>query len=168
MNPQPKPVAKPKKPRQPLRRSWMRAGKRKTKHARRVREWGRMAFYKSLPCGLLEAMSALEKVSIHQARVWVDFCDGVVEVAHLGPRAGWRRGKDAETAPLCRKHHRDIDGQVGGKAPWYVARGREGQFAVRARLIAQADALWFALDPEQRAEWDARAELRGPVQGEDR
>lgn len=118
-----------------------------------------MLFYKSMPCMLAGGMAMLRTVSTAQARVWVDFCDGPTEAAHLGPRAGFRRCPDNQTAPLCRKHHRQpgIDGNVGGRAKWYVAMNRSDQLRLRQILWTQADLLWLALPDHVRSEWNQRA-----------
>ena len=170
IRPVPKPTKRPPKPRQPLRRgkplerSWMRKGAKKTKHARRAREFGRMAFYSSLWC-MLRDISRAGRLPTPINEV-TQACEGPIEVAHLGDRGatgtgGWRRAPDAKTAPLCRHHHRSIDGRVGGKAPWYVALGREGQRELRADLVLFADLYWQGLTEEGRAHWDAVASSRG-------
>jgi hypothetical protein len=149
----PKPV-KRVKDRKPLKRSRMKASKRGTAHSRRPREWGRLAYYKTLPCDMFASCVAQFPDAL--VMFW-GACLGRTEVAHLGDRAGWRRCPDSETAPLCRHHHQDIDGRIGGRAPWYVALGREGQRALRERLVARADLRWSTLTTNQRQDWNARA-----------
>jgi hypothetical protein len=117
-----------------------------------------MAFYSHLWCMVRElASTGGTWPKYEDAMLAMLACSGPIEVAHLGARAGWRRGKDSETAPLCRQHHRDIDGRVGGRAPWYVALGRDSQRDVREKLVAMAAAYWDYLSDSGRASWDARA-----------
>jgi hypothetical protein len=114
-----------------------------------------MAFYSQLWC-MMRDLARTGNV-VPSAIPDAMNCTGRIEVAHLGSRAGWRRCSDAETAPLCRQHHRDLDGRVGGKASWYVALGRAGQAELRGRLVQFADFYWQTLTPKQRDEWDAKA-----------
>lgn len=141
----------------------MSRGPSKTKHARRPREFGRMAFYSSLWC-MLRDLARGGNIATRDVEAAMA-CDGPIEVAHLGDRGasgtgGWRRCPDAQTAPLCRKHHRGIDGGVGGRARWYVALGRAGQQELREKLVFFADAYWDGLTEAQREEWNARAEAQ--------
>jgi len=41
-------------------------------------------------------------------------CAGVTEAAHVGRRARGRKCDDAETIPLCQRHHRMLDDCIGG------------------------------------------------------
>lgn len=136
----------------------------KTKHGRRPRELGRMAFYSNLWCILRDLAQGgnIEPDLIEVASDCGRGAWGTIEVAHLGDRGakgtgGWRRAPDKLTAPLCRKHHRAIDGTVGGRAPWYVSRGREWQQELRAKLVRFASYYWDGLAPHVRAEWDRKA-----------
>lgn len=189
IRPQPKPVRK-EKPRRPLRarrrpraetaaRASRRAAKaalalpppvapRGTKHARRPRERGRMLFYSRLWC-MLRDIALTGNVEPRLIGVATDCGKGPfwsgIEVAHLGDRGatgtgGWRRAPDDKTAPLCRKHHKAIDGKEGGKAPWYVALGREGHRELRAKLIRFAGYYWDALTDDGRAHWETQAAAR--------
>jgi hypothetical protein len=131
-----------------------------TKHSRRPRERGRMKFYSQLWC-LLRDLANNGNLQPHLVDAGLA-CRGPIEVAHLGDRGatgtgGWRRAPDRATAPLCRKHHRAIDGKVGGKAPWYVALGRHGQQELRAKLVQFAGFYWDGLNDEGRAAWERRA-----------
>lgn len=128
---------------------------RKTKHARRDRELGRMLFYSTLWCILRDMARSgnIEPSRIDAAMA----CDGPIEVAHLGPRAGWRRCGDGKTAPLCRKHHREIDGKIGGRGPWFVSLGRERQLEIREKLTDFADNYWRMLTPAEQQGWDDKA-----------
>jgi hypothetical protein len=169
IRPVPKPVPRPKKPSKPLRSRRRRRPRVEqvqqafpkptrpegTKHRRRAREFGRMAFYAHLWCMLLDLARGGNAEPRHM-EAWLA-CEGPIEVAHLGARAGWRRCSDDQTAPLCRKHHRQIDGKVGGRARWFVELGREGQREVREKLIRFAGYYWDGLTPEGRGEWDRRA-----------
>lgn len=122
-----------------------------------------MAFYSSLWCMLRDLANG---GNIEPRLMSVTLaCGGPVEVAHLGDRGatgtgGWRRAPDKLTAPLCRKHHRAIDGTVGGKAKWYVELGREGQQELREKLVRFAGYYWDGLAPHGREEWDRRAEAQ--------
>jgi hypothetical protein len=156
IRPCPKPVKRVKEPK-PLRaKRWgVSKSKRGTAHGRRERQWGRMMYYKTLPCDMRTTFALVFPFEFEGSRPGV--CFGCIEVAHLGERAGWRRCPDRQTGPLCQRHHRDIDGRIGGRAPWYVALGREGQRALRGRLVARADLRWSTLTGNQRADWEARA-----------
>lgn len=72
-------------------------------------------------------------------------CSGRIEVNHVGPRPLGRKCSDRETAPMCRRHHRD----------W---TDHEGYFAHRAREWRRQFAAWsIAWTTEQIPERDARA-----------
>jgi len=163
----PKPRRAPKEPQRLKRKTPLRAkrwgvsrGPSKTKHARRPRNFARMAFVKTLPCGLADAFFVVAGGLVGAPQP--EACAGHVEAAHLGDRAGFRRCSDDETAPLCRRHHRvpGIDGNVGGRAPWYVALGRDGQRALRAELVSLATEEWEALGEAGRRHWDEMAAAR--------
>lgn len=131
-----------------------------TKHRRRPRELGRMLFYSGLWC-MLRRLARNGNIPPANVAIIMSY-GGPIEVAHLGDRGatgsgGWRRAPDRLTAPLSRDAHRAIDGKVGGKAPWYVALGREGQRELRRLLVLFADNYWQMLTPEGRAEWDRKA-----------
>ena len=64
--------------------------KRKTKHARRERDFDYMTWVKQQRC-LLE----------HEGD-----CSGVIEADHAGERAGFRRADDRTCISLCSHHHR--------------------------------------------------------------
>jgi hypothetical protein len=158
----PKPTRAPK-PRHGLTRSPMRRGKSKTKHGRRVREWGRMAYMKTQPCDVRAAFIATfgdemrARFMVVSGSMFPGPCHGVTEVMHLREQASQHRADDSRTAPGCRKHHLQIDGDLGGCGPWYVALGREGQKALRERLVQRATLRWLTLTGNERADWDARA-----------
>lgn len=145
----------------PMQRTWMRPSARGTKHGRRRRGWGRMAYLASRPCDVIAAFIDLLGVDVVANMVLVPGPhSGKGEVMHLGNKAdpgGRRREDDDDTAKGCKGHHVEIDGDLGGLGRWYVALGREMQHAFRKRLIDRATAAWEALTPEQRADWDARA-----------
>jgi hypothetical protein len=162
----PKPESRPKKPRKAIQRKARIQAKRwgvshgpsKTKHARRPRNFGRMAFVKTLPCGLADAFFVVAGSLTDGPPPGL--CSGPIECMHLGDRAGWRRCSDDETAPGCRTHHRGIDGTVGGRAPWYVALGRDGQRALRAELVSRASEAWGALGEAGQKHWRELAAAR--------
>jgi hypothetical protein len=160
MTPVPKPTKRPPKPRKQLRaKRWgVSKSKRGTAHSRRPREFGRMMYYSTLRCDVATAMEEAFRTTIGcRARSTIGPCHGRVEVMHLRDTASQHRAKDHLTAPGCVRHHHDIDGDLGGRAPWYVALGREGQRALREQLIARADLKWSTLTGAQRADWEARA-----------
>lgn len=136
-----------------------------TKHSRRPRDLGRMLFYSQLWC-MLRDLSRGGNIEPHLMKAAED-CGrgsywGGLEVAHLGDRGatgtgGWRRAPDDKTAPLCRKHHKAIDGKEGGKARWYVAMGRLEQQELRAKLVRFAGYYWDGLSDHGRAHWNELA-----------
>lgn len=139
-----------------------------TAHSRRPREFGKMFFLRTLPCRVREVWLSVVLNAGHNRDGLPEppRCDSIIEVMHLGSkrkRGGWRRADDSETARGCRVHHRGIDGTVGGRGPWYVALGEDGQTELRRRLVALNDAEWLALTPESRALWDeeARRQIAG-------
>jgi len=124
-----------------------------------------MAFYASLWC-ILRDIALTGNIEPHLVEAATACGRGTywsgIEVAHIGDRGatgtgGWRRAPDDKTAPLCRKHHKAIDGKEGGKAPWYVALGRDGQRELRAKLVRFASYYWDGLTDDGRAHWDVRA-----------
>lgn len=154
----PKPVKRPKKSPAPMRRSkpigrksW--GVKRKaggTAHGRRRREPGFVHFCHERGCEL-----ALDAELQHLLSVSHDCSFEPVEFAHLHDLRRYAPGDVG--AGLCRPVHRGIDGKVGGKLPWYVALGYDGQHMIRMRLANRARAAWDALTDEQRAEWERKA-----------
>jgi len=182
IRPQPKPVPRAKKPRKPLRARRWGISRRKqpsqakqairqtgldpssypapafakpispkgTKHRRRVREWGFMHFCHHRGCELRGDAELQRLLGIRHD------CEGRIEFAHLHDRR--RHAPGDIGAGLDRAAHLGIDGKEGGKATWYVALDYTGQHMVRMRLANRARGSWDALTPEQRAEWDRRAE----------
>jgi hypothetical protein len=130
-----------------------------TKHSRRVREWGRMAYERSLGCGVALAFM-LEFRSDGLSFLTPGPCSGGLQYMHLhlGKNAGRRRAPDDSGACGCEKHHQDIDGRIGGKAPWYVAFGFDGQQRLKLRLVTRQRVTWDALGPVEQARWDNYAE----------
>lgn len=124
-----------------------------------------MAFYGSLWC-MLRDLARTGNIEPHLVSECMD-CgvpDGMakaIEVAHLGERPGYRRAPDWTTAPLCWKHHKAIDGKEGGKAPWYVALGRERQLELRQKLWETADHYWRMLTPATQGSWNDLARRTG-------
>lgn len=97
--PQPKPQ-KRVKARKPLRRTKRLRARGKTSHARRPRDFAWMAEVAKLPCAVAHLM------------VGYPPCDGPVQVDHAFGRR--KKSADLMTIPLCRKHHEDKTGRVGG------------------------------------------------------
>jgi hypothetical protein len=113
--------------RTPLRRkARLRAHSKTSKHSRRERDWPYLAFVHTLPC----AARLLTSTGYE--------CDGPIEADHIGGRYG--EDSDKRCIPLCRKHHRQRTGVVGGGglwAGWSLERKREwGWEAVAATLAA--------------------------------
>ena len=144
----PKPV-KVKKPRKPLQRSRMRPSKRGTKHGRRPREAGFMAFCHDRGCEL-----CLD-THLHEVLGIVCLREGPLEFAHLSDLKRYDVGDIG--ACLHQAIHRGIDGKEGGKAPWYVALEKSGQHLFRMRLANRARAAWDRLLPSQQIGWDMKA-----------
>src|SRR6185437_10603841 len=138
---------------EPILRTPIKRGKSKTAHSRRERNYGRMAFVESLPCGVPDAFFVVAGIGIGDLSTGP--CSGRVECMHLGKRAGWRRCSDDETAPGCAKHHRlnGIDGGVGGHGKWYVALGADGQRALKDELVSQATKAWESLGEAGQRHW---------------
>lgn len=139
----------------------------RTKHGRRPRERGRMLFYATLWC-MLRDMGQGGNIEPHLLTAALA-CEGEVQVAHLGERGGrgtggWRRAPDAKSAPLCRKHHDELDGRAGRRArKWFVDMGRVGQQHMKNQLVFFAGAYWNNLAPDQQETWNARALAGGVV-----
>jgi alkylhydroperoxidase/carboxymuconolactone decarboxylase family protein YurZ len=148
----PKPAPRVKAARAPIKRSWMRKGARGTKHSRRPREWGYMAFCHARGCELYLDVATQGMLGFQH------HCQGRLEFAHLSDKKRYDVGDVG--ACLCQTTHKGIDGKVGGKAPWYVALDRTGQRMIRMRLADRARRDWDALTPAQRAHWDDVGELR--------
>lgn len=122
-----------------------------TKHRRRAREFGFMAFCHDRGCELRGDAELQRILGIRH-----DCDDAPIEFAHLHDRRRYAPGDIG--AGLDRTVHLGIDGKLGGKATWYVVLDYTGQNMVRMRLANRARAEWNALTPEQRAEWDRKAE----------
>lgn len=146
-----KPTSRPKGggARSALRGTWMRPSKRGTKHSRREREWGFMAFCHARGCELcLDA-------DLRALLVVPPQCSGLLEFAHLSDKKRYDVGDIG--ACLHQSIHRGIDGKLGGKATWYVALERSGQHLIRTRLANRARRAWDELTTDQRADWDRLA-----------
>lgn len=136
-------------------------GPSKTAYGRRERGLGRMAFIRSLPCGVPDAFSVIGGSLVGAPTPGP--CDGGVQCMHLGWKAdpgGRRKPGDTDTAPGCELHHAESGTKLGGLGKWYVALGRDGQRALRAELVAQATAAWDALTDAERARWNEMAAER--------
>ena len=110
---QPKPAPREKKARKPLARRTRLRARGKTSHARRERDFAYMGEVGKLPCAVAHLM------------VGYPPCNGPVQVDHAFGRR--KRSADLMTIPLCRKHHREKTGQVGGggfMAGWSLALRR--------------------------------------------
>jgi hypothetical protein len=121
-----------------------------------------MAYYKTLPCDVAAAYYAEQCWRYSVDGSGPGPCEGRVEVMHLRSESSQHRAPDYRTAPGCKRHHVGIDGAIGGRAPWYVALGREGQRALREALVARADLKWSTLTGRERDDWQARATSREP------
>lgn len=135
---------------------------RKTKHARREREWGRMAYAHTWPCDVHEAF--VEEFGLlfsSLALIHPGPCSGRRQYMHLHLEDdGGVRPPDHQGAIGCEGHHKDIDGKVGGKGRWYVTLFADGQLRLKRRLVTRQRARWDALTPEQRAYWNEIGEAR--------
>lgn len=107
--------------RTPLRRKTrLRSRSKTSKHANRPRQLWYMAWVKTQPCiaRLLEPTG--------------NGCEGPIEADHIGGRYG--ENTDLNTVPMCKRHHEDRTGRVGGGGVfvgWSVERRREwGRWAV--------------------------------------
>lgn len=142
---------------------------RRSAHSRRTRAWGKMAFLRTRGCDVRGALISLAQEAPvgEEMDRWVTAlealppCRGGTQVMHLGWKAdpgGRRQAHDADTAGGCELHHAEMGTKLGGLGTWYVGLGREGQRILRRRLQDRGQAAWDALAPEERAEWDRRAE----------
>lgn len=124
--------------------------KKTTKHARRERDWDRMAWCATLPCALTGWTPAAMAfwVSILWKGRSIGPCDGRTEVHHAGPRAGWRRAADDAVIPLCSKHHRQRTDLAGPFSGWERGTLMEWETAV----IEQYRAEWRAIQAASGAE----------------
>ena len=71
----------------------LKRGKRKSKYARRKRDFIYMGWVKLQPCCVAEELNSFQ------------FCRGVIEADHMGQRAYGRKAPDQTCAPLCQLHH---------------------------------------------------------------
>ncbi len=102
----------------PLTRGARRAPRRRTKYARRVRDFEFMGWVKMQPCAMLQ-MEAWRLRRQHpdgdrllglwQGPLVFGRCRGVVEAHHAGRHGTGEKSPDAETIPLCEAHHRGDD-----------------------------------------------------------
>ena len=107
----------------------MRPGKRKSKYARRKRDFAYMKWVKTLPC-LLNARQ-------HGA------CSGVVEADHAGLDSGLgQKAPDNTCIPLCSRHHRDRHAAMG----MFFDRSRAWKRAWRLMAIDKTQAEYAARD----------------------
>lgn len=112
--------------RTPLRRKTRLRARGKTKHARRERQFWYMEFVRTLPCAArLLPVGGFE-------------CEGPIQADHVGGRYG--KDSDLRCVPMCRKHHEDRTGRVGGGgvfAGWSLERKREwGKQAIAATRLS--------------------------------
>lgn len=87
--------------RTPLRRKTRLRARGKTKHARRPRDMEYMG-----------KVAALRTCVVRELAGHHVGCEGRLEVDHATGRYG--EDSDRNTIPLCRKHHAEKTGQVGG------------------------------------------------------
>lgn len=136
----PKPARKGKSAPAPMKRRPMRKSARGTKHSRRPRELGRMAWLHSLRvCFVKKLFHALVETP----------CEGELQVMHLGPRKGYR-APDNQTQLGCRHHHEDID----QARDWFLTLDNAQRADVERILYEKATESWMALTSDERDEWN--------------
>lgn len=82
----------------PLRRTPMRK-RSGTSYSRRPRDLAYMGWIKQQPC----------------AARHFGACSGVIEADHAGRHGTGQKSPDNECIPLCKRHHADRTGKVGGR-----------------------------------------------------
>jgi hypothetical protein len=150
VNPQPKPVKRPKKPRKPLKRTRMRRGPPK-RLSRPGSDPGRLEFCRSLPCAAAPFMH----------------CQGAIEASHDRSHTGLGlKATDRETVPKCGWHHKAWEAHRGPFFGW----SNETRHEWMADRIAEVNEKWDALPVYKRAAWreiadERRAERAAALRG---
>jgi hypothetical protein len=160
MRPDPKPVKRAKaKPTGLKRKRWgvqRKAGG--TKHSRRWRDWGRMAWLHSLRVcfvrefvrqrfnGPLDEMPRAIALRLAGTGLMGD-CYGAFQCSHLFGR--YRDPHDAKTVLACRRHHEDID----RTRAWFLALTKPERLWLKTDLAARATAGWDQVPPSEQARW---------------
>ncbi len=109
--------------RTPLRRSPMRRGTRRSRYARRQRDFAFMGWVKTQPCSVTEDWPAFP--------VEPTPCGGEIEADHMGMRGLSRKAADDTCAALCTQHHRERTDHSGA----FKTLTREQARAWRERQI---------------------------------
>lgn len=102
-----------------------------TRHSERERDFEYMAWVKTQPCRLRYVRAA--GPCSEGSRAWA-------EADHAGERAGFRRGADEDTIPLCRRHHADRTTRRG----FFAGRTWSWMRAWCDDEIAYVRAIWVA------------------------
>lgn len=104
----------------PMKRSWMKRGKKRTKYARRERNVEHMLAVKDMPC----------------AAAGLSPCFGPIEADHASSGALSNKSDDETVIPMCAGHHRCRTDFSGPFKNWDKAMMRAFMIAAqyRARL----------------------------------
>lgn len=140
--------------------------KRLSAHARRPREWGRMAWLHSLRFCFVRAFfqqqwlvedpdpdQAMAGVVQFRLIGLVSPCGGEFQCAHLFGR--YNNG-DRFTVLACRDHHMDVD----QTRRWFLVLTKPERRWLKTFLAARATLAWEALPTEERARWHEIGEAR--------
>jgi hypothetical protein len=119
IQPQPKPVSRPKAPRKPMARRLPR------RLFTAQNDEARKAWVRTQVCNLVSS----------------GFCDGPTEAHHAGKKPGMgMKADDSTTVPLCRRHHRLITDHAGPFTGMTRAKLRE----LQDKWIAETTARYLA------------------------
>jgi hypothetical protein len=113
-----------------LRRSPMCPSKRRSKYARRERDFEYMGFVKALLCSVEEEWPNPDERPTE--------CGGVIEADHMGARGLGQKADDRTCAPMCRDHHREHTDHTGT----FKHVDRETERAWRERAIERTQVLF--------------------------
>lgn len=94
--------------RTPMRRTWMRRGRRRNKYARRARDFDYMGWIKTQPC----------------AARFLSPCNGIIEADHAGRRGIGQKAADETCIALCTRHHAERGDFSGPFKSWNQERMR--------------------------------------------
>lgn len=129
IRPAPKPKRAPKKPLRQLARTPIKkqnAKRRQAEFARCYHSRGRVAFVKSLPCPVCEAVGMSGRWTVQR------------ENAHVVGGGAGRKADFTAIVPLCSHHHRALHA-AGSLSAFYVTFGGRVDLA---REAARVEALW--------------------------